>query len=187
MSRQLRKLQKGSNDLQIQDPSSDLDPPERTTQKQNAFNLLETTSDVESSDESKEEIVIEPIKKKKKNKSKGKKKLTAGSEDEIDVALKEIEAKYIPSQRRFGSNLFLNKPKETTLVKKRSTICVDSRLLDGDQELKKKFGSRVVQEETRGRKINKIKRSILVVPRENWPRFTKSGLSMSIVEKNDGI
>lgn len=178
MSRQLRK--KLAKDLlELKPPAEDSES--ETEIRNSGFNAfaafeVEESIDIQSSEEDLETKVQqhEPIKKSEPNKkSKSKKKKNNNKkedEDEIDAALKEIEAKMAFSSKSIPVAI------KTVQV---SSLLVDSRFLDGDNELRKKFGSRTVAEETSGRNT-KIKRYILILPKNNWPPF-KTGIFLVFI------
>jgi hypothetical protein len=121
------------------------------------------------------EAIPEPEPVKSSNKKKGKKSAQPLQDegDEIDSAMREIEAKFGPA---LSSSTTIT-PQSTV----KTCITIDSRMLDGDMELRRKFG-RVVEEETRGRST-KAKRAVLVAPKTTWPPYSSGGLSMIMVEK----
>jgi len=70
----------------------------------------------------------------------------------------------------------------------KSVLNVEQKSLNPDNELKKIFGSRVVQsgqkKKSRGRAY--VKAAWLMNPKENWSQIRKTGLSMSLDHTKDG-
>ncbi|KAI0221712.1 Transcription factor 25 [Lamellibrachia satsuma] len=66
----------------------------------------------------------------------------------------------------------------------KALLAVEHRNLNPDNEMRRIFGSRVVQAEQSRRGRNRVyrKSSWLTRPKDNWPKFGKTGLSMNAVE-----
>ncbi|GAO48501.1 hypothetical protein G7K_2674-t1 [Saitoella complicata NRRL Y-17804] len=160
----------------------------------------------------KENLIAEPSpkpskkKNKKKKKSKGKAAAVPSSppaddEDDIDAALRAINQKY-------GSDASTPQRTQTSTPILGSSShdlwSVDSKSLDAEAEMKRMFGSKVVNSDRpeagparpriRGqlpRGLAKAlsasagKKGILIQPKENWPGVIKGGLGMEIVERHD--
>ncbi|TPX62643.1 hypothetical protein PhCBS80983_g00289 [Powellomyces hirtus] len=100
--------------------------------------------------------------------------------DEIDRTLKELNEKF--------GELPAALPEIKVAQAAKSLLAVDPRALDADAEMKKMFGSRVVNDEIRRKKyIRSGKRTALAVPREHWPKAEKLGLTMDLLDTRNGI
>ncbi|KAI8908069.1 transcriptional repressor TCF25-domain-containing protein [Gorgonomyces haynaldii] len=114
----------------------------------------ESEKQEDSEDEKPKEPVVLPVSKQKKIE----KQLT---DDEIlELAFQRAQLQQVELKQE---------TKEEPLLK------IDPKHLDGDQELRRQFGS-VIDDQVNKR--IKRKRTILVNPVENWPRFNKEGVSM---------
>ncbi|KAM4018207.1 ribosome quality control complex subunit TCF25 [Anomaloglossus baeobatrachus] len=129
--------------------------------------------------------------KKKKKKRKAKKCAAAegqpevaaegGDEDEdIDSILEKIEntngiAQQVQSN---GSN-----------AESRPLLYVEHRNLNPETELKKFFGSRAVMGDQRPRQRQRLhhRSTWLTSPKNAWPRFSKTGITMSLLETKRGV
>ncbi|KAJ3163238.1 Transcription factor 25 [Geranomyces michiganensis] len=115
-------------------------------------------------------------------KTKGKKLSSKDDDlDEIDRTLKELNEKY-------GEVSAATQEKNVT-VNVKSLLSVDPRALDADAEMRKMFGSRVVNDEIRRKKyIRSGKRTALAAPREHWAKPERLGLSMELLDTtNSGV
>ncbi|KAI9337214.1 transcriptional repressor TCF25-domain-containing protein [Obelidium mucronatum] len=149
------------------------------------LNAFEMTDDGQEEEEEEEQEQAQPVqvqkaensskkKQKKKNKKKKEKEETAEVDDfsDFERALKE--------------------PKKH----KRGILDIDLKLLDADAEMRKLFGSKIMQEaqaELRGKRNMNVRRrqlaagfdgkTYLVKPREQWPRIpSKVGISMNMLQ-----
>ncbi|XP_036087084.1 transcription factor 25 isoform X3 [Rousettus aegyptiacus] len=119
-------------------------------------------------------------KKKKKQKNK---KSTSGETSEsgledIDRVLERIED-------CSGSQ----HPGPPPLSAKKHVLYVEHRHLNPDTELKRYFGARAVLGEQRPRQRQRVypKCTWLTTPKSTWPRYTKPGLSMRLLESRRGL
>ncbi|XP_057389778.1 transcription factor 25 isoform X4 [Balaenoptera acutorostrata] len=118
---------------------------------------------------------------KKKRKQKNKKN-TAGESSEngledIDRILERIEDASGCSH-----------PGPPPLSAKKHVLYVEHRHLNPDTELKRYFGARAVLGEQRPRQRQRVypKCTWLTTPKSAWPRYTKPGLSMRLLESRKG-
>ncbi|XP_076358427.1 LOW QUALITY PROTEIN: nuclear localized protein 1 [Tachypleus tridentatus] len=130
--------------------------------------------------------------KRKKKKKKKKMKNQKSTEDNLDDAEDEIDA----SIREV--NKILGEPEQSAITclvsgekspHEKSILSVDYRNLNPENELRKIFGSKVIQAEQvkrRGRGRSHSRASVLVIPR-NWPHVGKPGISMTLVETKGDI
>uniref|UniRef100_A0A8I3MED1 Transcription factor 25 n=1 Tax=Canis lupus familiaris TaxID=9615 RepID=A0A8I3MED1_CANLF len=67
--------------------------------------------------------------------------------------------------------------------------CIGARHLNPDTELKRYFGARAVLGEQRPRQRQRVypKCTWLTTPKSTWPRYTKPGLSMRLLESKKGL
>ncbi|KAG0169253.1 Transcription factor 25 [Apophysomyces sp. BC1021] len=195
-SRALRRLQKQR--LEELEHTSDEDDQELfapTPQRkaQNAFALLndDDNEEPEESEEQEEEQVkeeqVKPVEhpKKKKNKKKRKNVQTVDVPDmtmqELDKVLQEVAGRSGADGDEFAAD-----HDNRNLEERKQLLHVQHRFLDAEAEMKRMFGSRVVNTERRatGRVLKKSK---LATPKVDWPPYTRQGLSMQLVETKDGI
>ncbi|XP_045362645.2 ribosome quality control complex subunit TCF25 isoform X2 [Camelus bactrianus] len=119
----------------------------------------------------------------RKKKRKQKNKKTAAGEasenglEDIDRILERIED---------GSGS--SHPGPPPLSTKRHVLYVEHRHLNPDTELKRYFGARAVLGEQRPRQRQRVypKCTWLTTPKSAWPRYTKPGLSMRLLESKKG-
>ncbi|XP_023363262.1 transcription factor 25 isoform X3 [Otolemur garnettii] len=119
---------------------------------------------------------------KKKKKQKNKKNSTGetsenGLED-IDRILERIE-----------DSSGLSHPGPAPLTTKKHVLYVQHRHLNPDTELKRYFGARAVLGEQRPRQRQRVypKCTWLTTPKSTWPRYSKPGLSMRLLESKKGL
>ncbi|KAF5273306.1 hypothetical protein FQR65_LT04728 [Abscondita terminalis] len=211
-SRVLRKLQ-GDNDLNEElsdlDPESDLPVSGGARRKQlniNRYDLLNQQSLSESEvkeDDNETEVTnahdgednhesFKRRKKKKKKKSGKHSNVQRSSEDNADVD--EVERSVREVNRLLGENYIpvvsSLRPEKTVQVKK-SILNVQHKYLNPNNELKRIFGSKIIQSEHK-RKIRgargHVRTTWLVSSKDSWPQAAKLGLSMSLQEtKSNGV
>ncbi|KAL0621681.1 Transcription factor 25 [Plecturocebus cupreus] len=119
---------------------------------------------------------------KKKKKQKTKKSSTGealqnGLED-IDRILERIE-----------DSRGLHRPGPAPLSSRKHVLYVEHRHLNPDTELKRYFGARAVLGEQRPRHRQRVypKCTWLTTPKSTWPRYSKPGLSMRLLESKKGL
>ncbi|OWF35632.1 transcription factor 25-like [Mizuhopecten yessoensis] len=124
-------------------------------------------------------------KKKKKKKKKQKEKTNKVVDEDFEASLKLAEG---------ADNADVNGdiPASTPITQNmRALLFVEHKNLNPDNEMRRIFGSRVVQGENsrrqrqqRGRTRQRV--SWLTTPRDNWPPMGKTGLTMSFLETRGG-
>ncbi|KAG8224133.1 hypothetical protein J437_LFUL001827 [Ladona fulva] len=132
--------------------------------------------------------------KKKKKKKKSVKSLSCRRSSE-DIEVDEVERSVREVNKMLGetpsSQNYLGNEVNAAMQKKLTGILsIEHRNLNPNIEMKRIFGSKVVQSEQnkkRGRGRGTLKSTWLVTPRENWPQIGKPGLSMSLVEMKEGV
>ncbi|KAJ3593664.1 hypothetical protein NHX12_005998 [Muraenolepis orangiensis] len=121
---------------------------------------------------------------KKKKKKKNKKVAMAGTqedvaEDDIDALLKTIEDTH-------GLTVL---SEESAAADGRPAIYVEHRHLNPETELKRYFGARAVLGDQRPRQRQRQfhRTTWMTIPKDTWPRFSRPGISMSLLHSKDGL
>ncbi|XP_070816683.1 ribosome quality control complex subunit TCF25 [Chaetodon trifascialis] len=119
------------------------------------------------------------VRKKKKKKKKTKVASEGGQDDNIDLLLENLEQ----------SNGLSLQNEDCGGSDRRSVLHVEHRNLNPETELKRYFGARAVQGDQRPRQRNRqFHRSTWMTnPKESWPRFSRPGISMTLLQSKDGI
>ncbi|KAK3597518.1 hypothetical protein CHS0354_018110 [Potamilus streckersoni] len=131
-------------------------------------------------------------KKKKRKKKKGKVKSkeenivdsNKEAEDDIEASLREVNRLLGHISVR-GEGEINSHTNDKTAADLRSLLFVEHKNLNPDTELRRIFGSRVIQAEQSRRRMRMRGRqriSWLTQPKENWPALGKTGLSMRQTE-----
>ncbi|XP_040427200.1 transcription factor 25 isoform X2 [Cygnus olor] len=123
-----------------------------------------------------------PRKKKKKRKTK---KAAAGETledndlEDIDSLLEKIE----------DTNGVLQETQSGVIAESRPLLYVEHRNLNPENELKRYFGARAVLGDQRPRQRQRqyIRSTWLTVPKNTWPRYSKTGIAMQLVETRRGV
>lgn len=176
----------------------------------NPFELLTENADEGSGDEKDNEHVEaekdeaapqgegsagSSAKKKKKNKKKkkkggdGKQTVPTGPvevEDDIEASIQEVN-RILGDVGVAGGDAGAQGGGEFTINMK-SLLSVEYKHLNPGNEMRRMFGSRVVQaEQGRPRHRNRApqRNGRLVQPKDNWPHVGRSGITMSLVESGD--
>ncbi|XP_022601117.1 transcription factor 25 [Seriola dumerili] len=120
----------------------------------------------------------------KKKKKKKKTKVTsvdgpAAPDDNIDILLENLEQ---------PNGLSLQN-EDCGGADRRSVLHVEHRNLNPETELKRYFGARAVLGDQRPRQRNRqFHRSTwMTYPKDSWPRFSRPGISMTLLQSKDGI
>ncbi|KAI9137002.1 transcriptional repressor TCF25-domain-containing protein [Paraphysoderma sedebokerense] len=197
--------EKELENLQPQESESEQESDDGTSRpQQNLFDLLnagtgeaEDDNEEEESQNELEEEEAEVVKqrqrqpsskkqqkkgKKKKGKEKGKLKESESKVDD-DISWEELEKtlQEIGDQYEKPSN-----DSETNNSPQKYVLNIDTRQMDPDAELRRLFGSKIVNEVANKRNKRIIRKTILSTPRDTWPRLDSLGLSMELVESKDG-
>lgn len=120
--------------------------------------------------------------KKKKKKKKKKKAVNSGPQedggDDIDAILETIEKTNGVSHQCDDAVTFDSRP----------VLWVEHRNLNPETELKRYFGARAVLGDQRPRqRVRQFHRSTwMTLPKDTWPRFSKPGISMSLLGTQNG-
>ena len=194
-SRALRKLKR--QELPPEETLDSSEDEQPNQKKFNAFELLQPLDHLQEQhsdeDDNPESVdAIEPATTHKLTQtSKSKKKRSKASKNtqkeptslvEIDSILKELDSisDSLPMQQEMSETL---KSKNSRL----DLLSIDSRYLDPDAELKRMFGSLVVQDAGRKKRFTRTaKRQILASFKDTWPRMTKLGLNMDVLKTEGG-
>jgi len=144
---------------------------------------------VERSSQKQEEVSTKSLSgdRVKKKKKKKKTKVTsedgqcqnAAPDDNIDLLLESLEqssGQGLQNEDCGGSD-------------RRSVLHVEHRNLNPETELKRYFGARAVLGNQRPRQRNRqFHRSTwMTSPKDSWPRFSRPGISMTLIQSKDGI
>lgn len=205
--RALRKLQSGSKhstDLEHQGLSesddTDISPTQNTsrlrkTSATNPYEVLErerTPSDNEAKEDDDVDVELDNEQKGdhenaqatdslKRKKKKKKKKAKETKEEDVEAAVKEVKEMLGETD----NVSVVASASSSTPAPVRNLLSIDYRHLQPDNEMRRIFGSKVVQADlgkrrARGRGVTRATK--LVVPRHNWPHVGKSGITMNLVE-----
>uniref|UniRef100_A0A8D3D133 Transcription factor 25 (basic helix-loop-helix) n=1 Tax=Scophthalmus maximus TaxID=52904 RepID=A0A8D3D133_SCOMX len=122
---------------------------------------------------------VKKRKKKKKTKVASEDGQNAVADDNIDVLLENLEQPNglsLQNEDCGGSD-------------RRSVLHVEHRNLNSETELKRYFGARAVLGDQRPRHRNRqFHRSTwMTSPKDSWPRFSRTGISMTLLQSKDGI
>ncbi|XP_063441257.1 ribosome quality control complex subunit TCF25-like [Mytilus trossulus] len=202
-SRALRKLH-GRQELEGLTVDDEIDEEECHEKTQTAVvNPFALLGDDEEDDEIEETNDIENVvpkdipqqgakKKKKKKKKKNKEKVAEKFEngenmDEIDASLQEVERILGESK----STHIQDTEQSTVTSSMKALLTVEHKNLNPDNEMKRIFGSRVVQAEMSRRQPRNArarkKATWMSTPKDTWPPIGKIGLSMTLKETRNGV
>lgn len=139
---------------------------------------------IEKPDQKREEASTKSGDKVKKKKKKKKAKVTsqdgqAAPDDNIDLLLENLEQ----------SNGVSLQNEDCGSSDRRSVLHVEHRNLNPETELKRYFGARAVQGDQRPRQRNRQfhRCTWMTSPKDSWPRFSRPGISMTLLQSKDGI
>nr|XP_020029192.1 transcription factor 25 isoform X2 [Castor canadensis] len=90
---------------------------------------------------------------------------------------------------RIEDNSGFSRPGPPPLISRKHVLYVEHRHLNPDTELKRYFGARAVLGEQRPRQRQRVypKCTWLTTPKSTWPRYSKPGLSMRLLESKKGL
>ncbi|RCH81654.1 Transcription factor 25, partial [Rhizopus stolonifer] len=178
-SRALRRLQKEEIDL-APETNSDEEEQIKPVKKFNPFDLLGGDEDEEEDEEEEEEQEPMPVPSKKSKKKKNKKNHEPTHATE-EISMKELD-KVLKDLKLNAANT----PSQTPHRVHHNLLAVNYRYLDAEAEMKRLFGSHVVNNErtVQGRVLKKSK---FTTPKSDWPPYKRNGLSMELVETKDNV
>uniref|UniRef100_A0A3P8NVR5 Transcription factor 25 (basic helix-loop-helix) n=1 Tax=Astatotilapia calliptera TaxID=8154 RepID=A0A3P8NVR5_ASTCA len=103
----------------------------------------------------------------------------AAADDNIDLLLENLEQ----------SNGLSLQNDDSGVSDRRPVLHVEHRNLNSETELKRYFGARAVLGDQRPRQRNRqFHRSTwMTSPKDSWPRFSRPGISMTLLETKDGV
>lgn len=211
-SRTLKKL-RGNEDLNIlkeslAKQSSDEEEEsqittEKLTKSVNVFDLLndiDTASNDEDSGiynntdaicEDLDQNVNMPVafkSAKKKRKKKKQKSLKEKNSEHVEPDLEQILSEVNRISLQNSSNIISNHTSHDQIVNSKSVLTVIRKHLNVDNELRKMFGSDVVDANSRSRNSNFRKKNyIFSTPKNNWPPISKYGVQMVVDKTENGI
>ncbi|CAO3687714.1 unnamed protein product [Umbelopsis vinacea] len=202
-----------SDDIDLQD-ESDNEPEQVIHSKpaKNIFNLLDEGNESDPSEEEPneelEEVSVQPViasSNKKKNKKKKGKKAQKGPGTDInksaspatgskktdvgDMTLEELDQLLRnESKGQASKKLDAFADNENVSAALRQVLSVETKYLDADAEMKRMFGSKVVNKEMRERSHGRVlKKTRLATPKIDWSPYSQQGLSMKVLDSKDGI
>lgn len=202
-SRALRKLQKDDlpgGDLEKESEGEASELSRGASANFNAFYLLNdgscSESEVKEDDDQESARAASPAptgaekKKKRKKKKSNKKAMAARSSEDNLEDLDEVEASVKWVEDNLGPAADPGQGDESTVAPLRGILAVESKHLNPDNEMRRIFGSRVVQNESarhihrkqRGR--SHVRGTLLVTARPSWPSGGRAGLSMRPIESD---
>ncbi|KAM6123779.1 ribosome quality control complex subunit TCF25 [Phoenicopterus ruber ruber] len=121
-----------------------------------------------------------PRKKKKKRKTK---KTSAGETledndlEDIDSLLEKIE----------DTNGLSQQTESRIIADSRPLLYIEHRNLNPENELKRYFGARAVLGDQRQRQRQCVRSTWLTVPKNTWPRYSKTGIVMQLLDTRRGV
>uniref|UniRef100_A0A3Q3SU71 Transcription factor 25 (basic helix-loop-helix) n=1 Tax=Mastacembelus armatus TaxID=205130 RepID=A0A3Q3SU71_9TELE len=129
-----------------------------------------------------ESLSADRVKKKKK-----KKKIKAASEN-VQGAVPDGNTDLLWDNLEQSNGLSLQNA-DCRGCDRRSVLYVEHRNLNPETELKRYFGARAVLGDQRPRQRNRqFHRSTwMTSPKDSWPRFSRPGISMTLLQSKDGI
>ncbi|XP_078106009.1 ribosome quality control complex subunit TCF25 isoform X2 [Sander vitreus] len=142
---------------------------------------------IKKPDQKQDDVSTKPLSgdrvKKKKKKKKTKVTLEGGQEavpdDNIDLLLENLDQ----------TNGLSLQNEDCGGSDRRSVLHVEHRNLNPETELKRYFGARAVQGDQRPRQRNRQyhRSTWMTSPKDSWPRFSRPGISMTLLQSKDGI
>jgi len=194
-----RALRKARGDLDLPSPGDEEEEEEELPVRRgggaNAFSLLVNNNSCsesevkEDDDQESSRTDLQPAnsrKKKKRKKKTGKKLAAKSSEDNVDLEDVEESVRWV--ENALGPAPVQAQPE---VVHKpnplREVLSIENKHLNPENEMKRIFGSRVVQTENRQRKQRGraiLRGSLLVTPKPSWPPASRTGLSMRTLDKD---
>ncbi|KFU85773.1 Transcription factor 25, partial [Chaetura pelagica] len=123
-----------------------------------------------------------PRKKKKKRKT----KKTAAGEAMEDKELADIDGLL---ERSEDSNGLCQRSQGGIISDSRPLLYVEHRNLNPENELKRYFGARAVlgDQRPRPRQRQHVRSTWLTAPKNTWPRYSKTGITMQLVDTRRGV
>ncbi|XP_074865135.1 ribosome quality control complex subunit TCF25 isoform X2 [Carettochelys insculpta] len=123
-----------------------------------------------------------PRKKKKKRKN----KRNAAGEAPEDDALEDIDSLL---EKMEDSSELSYETKSGVTTDNRPLLYVEHRNLNPETELKRYFGARAVLGDQRPRQRQRqyVRSTWLTVPKDTWPRYSKTGIAMRLLETSRGV
>lgn len=157
-------------------PDEDAEKRDNQTTDQASQRIDDTNCDVSGS---KSADKTKKRKKKKKNKMTSENGQEAAPDESIDLILENLEQSHNHClQSDSGGS-----------PDRRCVLHVEHRNLNPETELKRYFGARAVLGDQRPRQRNRhFHRSMwMTSPKDSWPRFSRPGIAMSLLQSKDGI
>lgn len=161
------------NEAEKASPDEDTEKPDGNTVDNNTERTNQDVPKSKSGDKMKKK------KKKKRNKTTTENGQDTVPDDNIDLLLENLEqchSQNLQNDDCGGSD-------------RRSVLQVEHRNLNPETELKRYFGARAVLGDQRPRQRNRhFHRSTWITsPKDSWPRFSRPGISMALLQSKDSI
>ncbi|KAL5020913.1 hypothetical protein ScPMuIL_000068 [Solemya velum] len=186
-SKKAKKRNKPNNAFELLNAEENEDPEELAEAAITESTVSnEEMKDIDQADNS-------PAQSKKKKKKKKKKKTTQEessadkvADDDIEATLREVEE--ILFKGKGAPNLIVDTSVPT--FDTRGLLNVEHKNLNPDNELRRIFGSRVIQSsqsnDRRQRNRGRQRSSWLAQPKHSWPTYAKTGLTMTVARSDNG-
>ncbi|KAG9474946.1 hypothetical protein GDO78_003420 [Eleutherodactylus coqui] len=177
--------------LQITEPDEDpQSDPDTGQPAQSRLPNEEEPREEEKAENDANETSAQSAKTKKKKKKRKGKKNTDGQLDgavEGDDELRDIDSLL---ERIENTNGLVHQIQNSSgSADARPLLYVEHRNLNPETELKKIFGSRAVMGDQRARQRQRLhhRSTWLTSPKNTWPKFSKTGITMSLLETKRGV
>ncbi|KAL0088026.1 transcriptional repressor TCF25-domain-containing protein [Phycomyces blakesleeanus] len=184
-----------NGDDEVEEEEEEEEEEEKEVEIKDKKAVAVSTENLKKKAENREEAaehVSPTTSKKNKKKSKKKNKKVQPKKDISDISMQELDAalKEVGNRQPYSPHDSSSKISSdyAAIEKCRQLITINTRFLDAEAEMKRMFGSRVVNTEGRGVGAGRIlKKSKLCTPKADWRPYAKDGLSMELIETKDGI
>lgn len=192
MSRQIRKIKEARNGNELGD-KEDISADESVVNRGNVFDAFIENDDEPDQLEGEFQLSQIPIntfpeavriKKSSKKSAKSKKaKGKSSNSTELEEDIDELTNKFMIQDMQLLESTGV-KESNVKSVPKRHILAVDYRILDAELELKRMFGSRVIEEGRNEQRLAVKAKYLLVKPKVTWPAWKNEGCSM-VIFKHD--
>uniref|UniRef100_A0A671UZ32 Transcription factor 25 (basic helix-loop-helix) n=1 Tax=Sparus aurata TaxID=8175 RepID=A0A671UZ32_SPAAU len=144
--------------------------------------------DIEKTDQKQEEASKKSLSGGDRVKKKKKKKKTKATSEDGQEAVPDDNIDLLLENLKQPNGLSLQN-EDCGGSDRRAVLHVEHRNLNPETELKRYFGARAVQGDQRPRQRNRhFHRSTwMTSPKDSWPRFSRPGISMTLLQSKDGI
>ncbi|KAI8883452.1 DUF654-domain-containing protein [Backusella circina FSU 941] len=177
-------LNEGDDDDDEEEEEEEEEDVEKVERKEEA-----KIEEEEEEEEEEEKPVANTSKKNKKKNKKNKKKGSndnASKKDTEDMSMKELD-KVLKEMNQKSGKKSNNNNKNGNSESQKQLLSINYRNLDAEAEMKRLFGSHVVNSENRATQGRILKKSKFSTPKSDWAPYKRNGLSMEVVETKDGV